>query len=263
MIRTARTVGARVVFVCHNSSPHERFPFQDSLSRRTLAEADVLLALSEPVAGALHELVPGVSIEVLAHPANVRAAGGDGVRAWRERIGPVEGPVILFFGNVRQYKGLEDLVAALPIVRRTVPATLVVAGRFFQSEERIRRLARDLGVRDAVKIFPSYVPVPDVSGLFEVADVVALPYRSASQSGIVAQAALFQKPVVATEVGGLPEAVGGRGIVVPPGDPASLAAGLVRALLDPPPAPLAPSAEWEDWRDALLSQAGLLEAVRR
>jgi glycosyltransferase involved in cell wall biosynthesis len=257
-----REIGARIVFVCHNSEPHERFPFQESLARRALAGADVLLALSEPVAGELRELVPGIPVEVLAHPPNLRANGNE-AGAWSDRIGPIDGPVVLFFGNVRAYKGLEDLVTALPIIRRTVPATLVVAGRFFQSEERLRGLARDLGVSDAVRIFSSYVPANEVSGLFDAADVVALPYRSASQSGIVAQAALYGKPVVATEVGGLPEAIDGRGIVVPPAQPEALAHGLIRALTDPPPAPPMPSADWEDWRAALLSQAAALDQARR
>jgi glycosyltransferase involved in cell wall biosynthesis len=84
---------------------------------------------------------------------------------------------------------------------------------------------------------------------------VALPYREASQSGIVAQAALFRRPVVATDVGGLAEAVGSRGILVPPADPAALAAGLVRALRVPPPPPALPEVDWDDWRRALLASA--------
>jgi glycosyltransferase involved in cell wall biosynthesis len=71
----------------------------------------------------------------------------------------------------------------------------------------------------------------------------------------VSQAALFRKPVVATSVGGLVEAVGDRGILVPPGDPAALAAGIVRALRTPPPPPALPSIDWDDWRRVLVSAA--------
>ena len=258
----AHRVGTPVVFVCHNATPHEAFPLQEQISRRALGKADLLMALSGPVAQALQTLAPGKPVEVLPHPANIQDVGEDGVGVWRERIGPVEGPVVLFFGNVREYKGIDDLIAALPIVRRAVPATLVVAGRSFTSEERLRGLARAAGVADAVRMFSSYVPSPEVKGLFELADVVALPYRSASQSGIVPQAALYGKPVVATEVGGLPEALGGRGVLVPPGRPAELARGLIDALVAPPQPPAPPSANWDDWGAALLAHAHELEAAR-
>jgi glycosyltransferase involved in cell wall biosynthesis len=252
--------GAKVAFVCHNSTPHERFPFAGSLARAALDRADQLLALSDPVAADLRLLAPSTPVDVIAHPANIGAQAPGSTAAWRERIA-AGGPVVLFFGNVRPYKGLEDLVATMPLVRRRVPATLVVAGRFFRPEEGIRRLAREYDIEDSVRIFPDYVPAEQVGGLFEIADVVALPYRSASQSGIVAQAAFFGKPVVATAVGGLPEAVGDRGVIVPAHDRAALADGLVRALLDPPPAPIA-GASWQDWRHALLALTGTREMAR-
>jgi glycosyltransferase involved in cell wall biosynthesis len=253
----ARRRGTRVVYVCHNGRPHERFPFSRTLSRRALRSADELLALSGPVASELRSLAPAAPIEVLAHPPNLTAGTlATGRSAWKDRIGPVDGPVVLFFGHVRRYKGLEDLIAAMQRVRFDVPATLVVAGRFFTPLRKIRAVVERCRVRDAVKLHPGFVRGDEVADLFSCADVVALPYREASQSGIVAQAALFGKPVVATAVGGLVEAVGDRGILVPPADPVALAAGIVRALHDPPPPPALPSVDWDEWRRILLELAG-------
>jgi glycosyltransferase involved in cell wall biosynthesis len=251
-----RRRGAFVVFVCHNGRPHERFPFAARLSRRALRTADRLVALSESVGGELRKLAPAVPVDVLAHPPNLTTqAHPNGRSAWRDRIGPVDGPVVLFFGHVRRYKGLEDLVAAMSLVRMETPATLVVAGRFFTPLRKIRALVEAHGVQGAVRLHPGYVRGDEVADLFSCADLIALPYREASQSGIVAQAALFAKPVVATSVGGLVEAVGSRGILVPPADPSSLAAGIVRGLRTPPPPPSLPPVDWDDWRRELLRHA--------
>ena len=256
LAKRARRSGSRVVIVCHNYRPHELVPFWSFLTRRALSSADVLVALSTPVAEQLRATVPHARVRVLPHPPNLPAvASGEGAAAWRSRLGPLHGPVVLFFGNVRPYKGLSDLVDAIALVRREVPATLVIAGTFFESLERFTEQIRTLGIEEAIRVFPDYVRDEEVGTLFELADVVALPYRSASQSGVVSQAALARRPVVATSVGGLPEGLGGQGIIVPPQDPPALADGLVRALRDPPPPPAFPEAGWTMWRDALLREA--------
>jgi glycosyltransferase involved in cell wall biosynthesis len=245
-----------VTIVCHNYRPHERFPLWRVLTRGALRESDLLLTLSRPVAQGLEEMVPASTIRTLGHPPNLPRGGDTGGSIdWRQRLGPLEGPVILFFGNVRRYKGLEDLVEAMAHVREHVPATLVVAGTFFKPLRRFERQTAELGLSGAVRFFPHYVRNEDVPGLFALADVVALPYRSGSQSGIVAQAAQTGTPVVATRVGGLPEALGERGVLVPPRDPVRLAEGLVRALTDPPPPPLAGEDPWRPWREVLLTES--------
>ena len=85
---------------------------------------------------------------------------------WDARLGAPAGPVILFFGNVRAYKGLEDLVAAMPAVLERVDATLVVAGTFMEPLERYQEQARALGVEHHVTFLPDYLPDEEVAGLF-------------------------------------------------------------------------------------------------
>jgi D-inositol-3-phosphate glycosyltransferase len=252
LARRVRRAGVPVAFVCHNARPHEGFPGWRSLTRRALRHADRAFALSEHVAGELREIVPDTPVRVLGHPPNLepepaaRTTAGDRT-PWRERIGPVEGPVVLFFGYVRPYKGLHDLIAAMPQLRARVPATLVVAGPFLEAPERFRRQADALGLGDAVRLFPSYVPDEEVADLFAAADVLALPYRSASQSGVIPLAAAFGVPVVATAVGDIPETLDGQGVVVPARDPGALASGLARALREPTPAPRRVAADWNRW----------------
>jgi glycosyltransferase involved in cell wall biosynthesis len=161
--------------------------------------------------------------------------------------------IVLFFGNVRPYKGLADLIDAFPQVARASNAILVVAGTFFESVDSYRARVEELGIRDAVRLFDEYIPNEDVASLFAMSDLVVLPYRSASQSGVIPLAAMFRKPVVTTNVGGLPEALAGTGMVVLPNDPAALGVAVVEALRNPPAPPPSGDDLWRRWRDAILA----------
>ena len=254
----ARRAGARVVVVCHNVRPHERFSGWRMLTRRALRRADVLVALSEPVAAELRALVAGARPRVLGHPPNLPVGGASprDAERWRTRLRlPEDGAVVLFFGNVRPYKGLADLVEAWPAVTRAHPAaTLLVAGTFFESLQRYERRLAQLSVAESVRLYAEYVPADEVAGLLAAADLLVLPYRSASQSGIAPLAATAGCPVVATAVGGLPEALPAGCATTPPGDPAGLAAAISAALLKPPPPPRA-AAQWEAWAAMLVEEA--------
>jgi glycosyltransferase involved in cell wall biosynthesis len=251
VLRRARVDGTVSLVVVHNDRPHEAFPFWRVITRGTLAQADHLAAFSPTVADGVRRMLPASEVHVRPYPPLIKMSGDDRGR-WDDRLGPPVGRVILFFGNVRAYKGLADLVAALPLVRRRIDATLVVAGTFMEPLERYRKQAGELGIEEHIRFIPEYVPDEEVAELFARSDVVALPYRSATTSGIVSQAAGASKPVVATAVGSLPGMIGERGILVPPCDPGALADGLVRALREPPPPPIVDAGAWEDWRELVL-----------
>ena len=256
VIAAAHRNQAGVMMVCHNALPHERFPFARSAAARTMSAAGRLVALSTAVAVQVRSLAPSARVDVLAHPPNLDGRiDGAAADRWRARIGPVDGPLIVFFGNIRPYKGLEDLIEAMPVVRERTPATLVVAGTFYEPVERFRNLARRRGVDAAVRLCPGYVPDEEVLALLSLADVVAMPYRTASQSGILPLVALAERPVVATSVGGIAEAVGNRGVVVPPDDPRAFAHGLLRALAAPPPPPDGFRDGWSRWATLVVEAA--------
>jgi glycosyltransferase involved in cell wall biosynthesis len=168
-------------------------------------------------------------------PVHSIAAPADRAAA-RSRLGlPAGAAVALFFGFVRPYKGLEGLIDALPAVAARVPALqLVVAGEFWQPAGAFLSRAAALGVAGRLRLDDRYVPNEEVGDYFAAADVVVMPYRSATQSGVVTLAAEFGRPVVATRVGGLPEAVehGVGGLLVPPGDVPALAEALAAVLSD-------------------------------
>ena len=140
-------------------------------------------------------------------------------------------PTVLFFGRIYRYKGLDVLVDAEPKVSALVPdARFVVAGTGDALDECCSRMVHP----DRFAVTDRRLSEAETSVLFREAWVVVLPYLEASQSAVAAIAMAYGVPVVATSVGGLPEAVyhGRSGTIVPPGDPDALADAIAEILLD-------------------------------
>jgi glycosyltransferase involved in cell wall biosynthesis len=146
-------------------------------------------------------------------------------------LGPPRGKTLLFFGLLRDYKGLDVLVRAL---RRIPDARLVVAGDPLDPVEPVKRLAAELGVADRIEWRLRFIGDAEVRELMENAALTVLPYRKLDSSGVLATAIGYRRPVVVSDVGSLGEIVRefGAGIVVPPGDEAALAAACSRLLED-------------------------------
>ena len=106
--------------------------------------------------------------------------------------------------------------------------TLLVVGEFYEDEQRYRNRVHELGLEPYVRFVSEYVPNDQVTTYFSAADVVVLPYLSATQSGIVQIAYNFDKPVIATDTGGLAEVVVDKktGLIVPPNSPEALAGAI-------------------------------------
>ena len=138
---------------------------------------------------------------------------------------------ILFFGNIRQYKGLEFLIKAAPIIADAVPGVkIIVAG-----EGDLSPYGEAINDQGIFEVHNSFIPDEEVAELFRRSEVVVLPYSKMSgQSGILNIALAFEKPVVATDVGGISEVVedGNTGLLVKPGNVSELAMALVKLLKD-------------------------------
>jgi glycosyltransferase involved in cell wall biosynthesis len=147
-------------------------------------------------------------------------------------------PVVLFFGTLTPSKGLLDLLEAFALVyRQNKRARLLVAG-FPTKHIDVKELegkASDLGISEATIFDLRYIPMEEVEPLMELARVAVYPYRNSTQSGALQVAYAFEKPVIATAVGGLPEAVedGRSGFLVPPGSPRELATAMSKLIDDP------------------------------
>jgi glycosyltransferase involved in cell wall biosynthesis len=146
-------------------------------------------------------------------------------------------PTILFFGNIKPYKGLDVLLRAfhaLPLSTRKT-CRLVIAGRPHCDMREFRSLSLELGIDSQVTWKLGFTEEPEVADLFRSATVVALPYREIDQSGVLMTGIAFETPIVASRLGGFQETIedGVHGYLVPPGEVSSLASALDRILTNP------------------------------
>ena len=227
-----RRRGTRVVLVCDNLIPHERRPFDLAFTRWMLRNSDGYLVMSESVERDLDRLKPGAPRRRVLHPLYAQFDRGRWTReSARAKLG-LDGEVAVFFGYVRRYKGLDTLLDAWPLVRARRPATLVVAGEFYEEAAPYRAQVDRANASggSSVRLLDRYLPDDEVEALFKAADVVVLPYRSATQSGVTHVAYALGVPVITTDVGGLAETVrpGETGLVAPPENPGALAEAIVR-----------------------------------
>jgi len=142
---------------------------------------------------------------------------------------------VLFFGYIRKYKGLQYLIQAFAKVRESLPeAKLLIVGKPVEPFDIYQKEIESLNLKDNVETNLEYVPFEKVKEYFNRAVVIVLPYLDISQSGIVQLAYGFGKPIIATAVGGLPEAVedGKSGFVVPPQNVDTLADRIKTLLND-------------------------------
>lgn len=223
----------RILFVCHNVFPHERFPMDRFLTKLVLRQGDYFITQSKMDAEDLLSIEKDARYVQAVHPtynafkfedmSREQARGLLGIGA-DERV-------VLFFGFVREYKGLRHLLRAMPLLRGFgMGVRLLVVGDFGDDRQEYMDLIDELGIGDMLEIHGGYIPDKEVEKYFAASDLVALPYESATQSGIVQIAYGFEKPVVVTDVGGLPDVVtdGETGYVVEPRNPDALAEAVRR-----------------------------------
>ncbi len=232
LARVARRAGIRVIFICHNVFPHERRPWDTWLVRWTLRLGDKFIVQSQDEKAQLLALLPGCPVEVVSMPIfDMFTDQAVSQEEARRRLGLSEdAPVLLFFGFVREYKGLRHLLDAMPAIRAELTGVrLLIVGEFWQDKQPYLDQIRRLGIEDDVITVDQYVPDEKVPVYFGAADVVVLPYTHVTQSAVVQLAFGFGVPVITTRVGGLVEAVtpGKNGTLVEPGDVGALAKAVV------------------------------------
>jgi len=217
-------------YICHNVIPHERRFGDNVLTRWALRVADFFVVQSKTVENDLLSLLPTAKYQHIPHPLYDVYGELLEKQVARDKLAIHSDKVLLFFGYIRAYKGLHLLIHAMPEILRKVTTKLLVVGEFYEDQDKYRTLIDDLGLTSHVIIEANFVPNEQVHQYFSAADVVVLPYKSATQSGIVQIAYHFNKPCIVTNVGGLAEVVlqNETGFVVEPDDPVAIANAVVR-----------------------------------
>ena len=218
--------GIKVVTILDNVIPHERKFFDKPCSKWFLKQNSGCVAMSSSVLSDMLSLTPGKPYILRDHPLydhfgqkmeRVEACSKLGIDAQRR--------ILLFFGLIREYKGLDLLIEAMKSLGDRY--VLVIAGECYGDFSKYRTLIETVP-EGRIAVFNRYISDDEVPAFFSAADLCVLPYRNATQSGITAISTHFDLPVVATPVGALPQSVGesGIGLVTREVSPKSIAEGI-------------------------------------
>ncbi len=223
---------AQILFICDNIIPHEKRPGDVAFTKYAFSAANYFVVQSKSVEQDLNKHFPNSTYKLIAHPVYENFGAIISQDQAKAKLGITSKNVILFFGYIRQYKGLMTLIDSM---KQIIDAghsdyQLLVVGEFYDEEQKYRDKVKELHLESSIRFFSDYVPNDEVATYFSASDVVVLPYRSATQSGIVQIAYNFDRPVIATDVGGLAEVVinDKTGFIVPPEDSNALSRAIIR-----------------------------------
>jgi len=220
----------KILAICHNVIPHEKKPGDLVITKFFFSTVDYFILLSNSVKDDLLSVVPQPNYTVLFHP--VYSNFGDSVtkEEAKQHLNIAEEKVLLFFGFIRDYKGLDVLLNAVAILKSKIKFKLIIAGEFYSNEDKYLKLIDELKLKDWVILHNDFIPQDEVKYYFSACDVVVLPYKSATQSGIVQIANNFNKPMISTNVGGLGEVIENdkTGYLVEKENPGQLAEAILK-----------------------------------
>jgi len=221
----------KVFSLVHNMIPHEKSILDKLFPGYFVKSMDGFVALSQSVVDDIESIDKQNKPKVFSpHPVYDHYGIVEDKIVAKQRLQLEENVhYVLFFGFIREYKGLDLLIDAFSDSRlKALNVKLLIAGEFYGNEEAYQRQIDRLGIRDRLSLHTDYIPDCKVGDYFNACDLVAQPYRTATQSGVTQIAFHFEKPMLVTNVGGLPEIVphGKIGYVVEP-DPQQIADALV------------------------------------
>lgn len=221
----------RVITIFDNVIPHEKRFGDKLLTRFFVKSIDGALVMTKAVENDLRQFAPDMPCIISPHPLfdNYSVPVSRAEAIVRLKLCPAD-RFILFFGFIRDYKGLDLLLRSMAEqCVRDLGVKLIVAGEFYEDEKPYFDLINSLGLADRITFHSHFIVDEEVKYYFSAASLVVQPYRSATQSGVTQVAYHFNKPMVVTNVGGLAEIVpdGLCGYVVEP-EPAAIADAICR-----------------------------------
>ena len=221
----------RIICIADNVKPHEKRPGDKAFTRYFLKACDGFVTMSEKVKTDLFEFETKKPVELIQHPLYDNFGDKISKEEARRHLGiDIQDKIILFFGFIRQYKGLDLLLKAMAEKElQNQDIKLLIAGEFYEDPKQYMDLIQEYKLQDKVILKTEFIPDSQVKYYLCAADCVVQPYRNATQSGVTPLAYHFEKPMVVTNVGGLPSLVPHErsGLVCEP-DPASIAQAITR-----------------------------------
>jgi len=220
----------KITALVDNIIPHEKRPGDRLFARYFVQACDDFVVMSRSVGAEIQQFSTSKPVRYAPHP--IYDNYGDALpmaEARRQLNIPVEVPLLLFFGFIRAYKGLDLLLEALARQKSVQgrPVHLLIAGECYEDWSIYQAIIDKHGLAGTLHVHTDFIPAETVRVFFSAADLVVQPYKTATQSGISQIAYHFDKPMVVTQVGGLAEIVtdGVSGYVVAPA-PGAIAAAI-------------------------------------
>lgn len=225
-----RFAGIPTCYLCHNVIPHERSWIDRLLLRYAYRAGAGFITHSQGDLDDLHKLLPGAIARKNPHPAYDEFATTETPHpaVAKAQLGVTDKRVLLFFGFVREYKGLRYLLEAMDELSAAANYHLLLVGEFYDDKSQYAEWLDRLQANNQLTLVDRYVANEEIPLYYAAADLLVVPYVTATQSGVIQIAYGFDTPVVATTVGGLPEVVvdGETGYLVPPQDSKAVAAAI-------------------------------------
>ena len=209
----------KVISIVDNMIPHEKRIGDRLLTNYFVKTVDGFIAMSEKVKNDI-KTFSHKPVSISPHP--IFNHFGDPITKLEARLQlglPKEDKIILFFGYIRKYKGLDLLIHAMANEAiKKLGIQLMIVGEFYEDASAYHDLVSSLGLQDQIKFYSNYIPDGEVKNYVCSADFIIQPYKNATQSGVTPLAYHFQKPMLVTNVGGLADTVPNlkTGIVVAP-----------------------------------------------
>ena len=199
----------KLISVIHNAKPHEPRIGDKIFTTWFVNSIQGFVVMSNKVMEDLKSFVASKPISISPHPLYDNFGMFVDRKEALDKIGlSSESQYILFFGLIRDYKGLDLLLDAFADKRlKALNIKLIVAGEFYSDSEKYYNQIKALDIEDRIHVFPTFIPDTEVNLYFGACDIVVQPYKNATQSGVTQIAYHFEKPMIVTNVGGLGEIV--------------------------------------------------------
>lgn len=209
--RVKKNKYTKIICIADNIFPHEKLPAEKLLTKYFMKPVDAFITMSEKVLSDLRLLTADKPAVFIPHPLYDNFGEKISKEEARKKLGIKEqDKVLLFFGFIRKYKGLDILLNAIKILKAQSKITnlkLLIAGEFYEDEKNYADLLNDPSIKDDLILHTHFINNSEVKYYLCAADCVIQPYRSATQSGVTPLAYHFEIPMIVTNVGGLPALV--------------------------------------------------------
>lgn len=209
--RIKKNKKTKIICIADNIIPHEKRPGDQLFTKYFIKPVDGFITMSEKVLNDLHLFANAKPARFVPHPLYDNFGEKINKEKAREHLhilGDVK--ILLFFGFIRKYKGLDILLNAMKVLQREFGIgnlRLLIAGEFYEDEKNYSELLNDPQIKNQLIIHTHFIADSEIKYYFSAADCVVQPYRNATQSGVTPLAYHFEVPMIVTNVGGLPSMV--------------------------------------------------------